>query len=194
MTLVIARLVFLFGVASVWYVPEQLLNWLFLPALMLALLLFDRNSVKLTLIVAPVVAVMAGAVIYLIEHNIGASLEAEAMAIEKAKIWFVSLLGAGYVLSGKIANDILIFGLSLSPGNEQSGVAIAMTTGFTVAFGWVASELVKQQQASQFRLPTRGGPRIPIFSSLIDVLSGMVVGAVSRYASAEDCLKIKAQK
>jgi hypothetical protein len=186
--LIAGRLLTLFVSGVALYVPLEALALTAGLVALIALVSLDRASLLLSLKLAAVAGLLAGLIVFLIEAWLTPAPLDELVryAASIALRWAAALVGAGYVLTGRFAADLLLLA-----HRTRRPILTGMACAIAIPFGWTGEAVRRQREVSQFRRATKESVHVPVFSPLVALITDYLVLIAMKQEAVETCLKLK---
>lgn len=184
------RLLTLFSSGFALYVPIAFLGVVAAAVALLALTFLDRASLRLSLKLMVVISLAASLIVFLLETWLSATGPGEA-ARHAAYIgvrWAVALVCIGYVLTGRLATDLILIAYKM----KRFPIARGMACAIAIPFGWTGEAITRQREVTRFRRPAREAFHVPLFSPLISLITDYLVLILLKHEAVDDCMRLKA--
>ena len=187
------RFIFVGITACVWYAPGSVAWIVVLAVWVMAVVVLDRMSGWRSFIIAIPASSTAFFVVWGLEYFIGGRVDAAHLAAIIALKWFAALAASGYLISGRLADDLVLISIRRGVNHDQSDSALVkFASALSIPFGWVEHQLPRQMQSHKFRSGQQS-LRIPFIGFFLGFLLDLVLSMVERFENLAETLKLKSR-
>ena len=190
--LIIFRLLFVFCTGLIWYLPTTWVPFIFPCVWFFAYVCLDKPSFLRSAFIAIPASMMAFALVTGIELFIGAKESAIEIGLSSALRWGASLATAGYIIGGRLADDLVILSISRTRTlSYRSSLMTYFVCAIGIPFGWIEHQLPKQIQAKAFRNVRQQDIQLHVIGDIVDFLTDIIISMVERFESLQETITIK---